>query len=99
MQVQSPEKIREDAKLTAYRMAKMLGISQKNYNDIITGAIKTPNGKIIINLILIAINYAGWSERKALQEVCKDFGIDEPTLEQRYNKNKKIEYKKKVKSS
>lgn len=95
MFVQSPEKIRKDADLTAYRMAKMLGISQKNYNDIITGAIKVPNGKVIANLILIAVNYANWSEKKALKNICADFGIDSDALEQRYNKNKKIEYKNK----
>lgn len=94
MRVQTPEMIRIDANLTAYRMAKMLGISQKNYNDIVVGAIKYPNGRVIANLILIAVNYAKWSEKKALKAICQDFGIDEDAMKERYNDNKKVEYKK-----
>jgi len=94
MRVQTPEMIRKDADLTAYRMAKMLGISQKNYNDIVTGSIKYPNGRVIANLILIAVNYANWTEKKALKAICNDFGIDESEMKIRYNDNKKVEYKK-----
>lgn len=95
MQVQSPENIRKDANLTPYRMAKMLGITQKNYKDIAEGKTKIPSGKVIANLILIAVNYADWSVERALSEVCADFGIDESAMKIRYNDNKKVEYKNK----
>lgn len=95
MRVQSPEIIREKAEMTAYRIAKMLGISQKNYNDIVSGAIKIPSGRVIANLILIAVKYAKMTEKEALKLICDDFGIDQSEMKERYNDNKKVEYKKK----
>lgn len=94
MNVQSPEIIREKAKLTAYRIAKMLGISQKNYTDIVSGAIKVPSGKTIANLILVAVQYAKMTEKEALSLICADFGVDQDEMKERYNKNKKVIYKK-----
>lgn len=90
MNVQSPEIIREKADLTAYRMAKMLGVSQRNYADIISGKIKIPSGRTITNLIIIAVKYANMSEAHAVKLICKDFGISAETIEERYGMNKKI---------
>ena len=70
----------------------MLGISQTNYQDIISGKIKIPSGRTIANLILIAVRYANMTEAQALKLVCDDFGIDPGVLEEKYNDNKK--YKK-----
>jgi transcriptional regulator with XRE-family HTH domain len=92
MHVQSPEIIRKDANLSEYRIAKMLGVSQTNYQDIVSGKIKIPSGRTIASLIMIAIRYAGYTEAKALKMVCDDFGIDPEIIEQKYNDNKK--YKK-----
>lgn len=94
MQVQSPEIIRKNANMTAYRIAKMLGISQKNYNDIVSGLIKIPSGRVIANLILIAVKYAKMTEKEALRLICDDFGIDQDVMKERYNENKKVIKKK-----
>lgn len=98
MQVQSPEIIREEASLTPYRIAKMLGISQKNYKDIISGHIKVPNGKMIIGLIIIGVKYAKMPLERIIELISADFGISEADLVDRYNENKKVNYKSKRKS-
>lgn len=95
MQVQSPEIIREKAGLTRYRMAKMMGISQRNYADIVSGKIKIPSGKPVVILIMIGVEYANMPESEVIDLVCTDFGISAHELTVRYNKNRKVHYKNK----
>ncbi len=80
MRVKSPEIIRKKADFTEYRMAKMLGISQTNYSQIISGKIKTPSSKVSTKLVIIAVNFAGYTYESATALVAKDLGISEDDI-------------------
>ncbi len=89
MRVKSLEIIRKEADLTEYRMAEMLGISQTNYQQIVSGKIKSPSSKVALGALQIARLYGKMSLDEVVDRLSKDMGISADKIEKAYQGNKK----------
>lgn len=75
MAVESPEIIRKKAKLSKYKMAQLLDITQINYQQIVDGKIKRPASNVGIGLVVIAVLFSGYSFESAVTLVGKDLDV------------------------
>jgi transcriptional regulator with XRE-family HTH domain len=90
--MQGLEKIRKSGKdgvITAYRFARMIGVSDSSYGKMLKGTIKTPSGKVIIAALLVAILYTDLTFEEIVRIFCQDFGVSEEAIKEAYAENKK----------
>ena len=87
--VQELERIRKAAGFTEYRMAKVLGVGQRNYADMVTGKIKNPSGKVIIAALQVTILYTSLDPIAVLGNLAEHYGITRHALDDRRAENKK----------